>query len=38
VLDRLEQAVAAGELTMSSVDAAVTRIAAVKGRSPRCGG
>ena len=38
VLDRLEQAVAAGELTMSSVDAAVSRIAAVKGRSPRCGG
>jgi beta-N-acetylhexosaminidase len=38
VLDRLEQAVAAGELAMSGVDAAVTRIAAVKGRSPRCGG
>ncbi|GAB3229442.1 glycoside hydrolase family 3 N-terminal domain-containing protein [Mycolicibacterium hippocampi] len=38
VLDRLEKAVAAGELTMSGVDAAVTRIAAVKGPSPHCGG
>jgi len=38
VLDRLEKAVAAGELTMSGVDAAVNRIAAVKGPSPRCGG
>ncbi len=38
VLDRLEKAVAAGELTMSGVDAAVMRIAAVKGPSPRCGG
>ncbi|HYJ56777.1 MAG TPA: glycoside hydrolase family 3 N-terminal domain-containing protein [Mycobacterium sp.] len=38
VLDRLEQAVAAGELTMPGVDAAVMRIAAVKGTSPRCGG
>ncbi|CAA0103497.1 Beta-hexosaminidase [Mycolicibacterium vanbaalenii] len=38
VLDRLEKAVAAGELTMSGVDAAVTRIAAVKGPSPLCGG
>ena len=31
VLDRLEQAVAAGELSMPGVDAAVTRIAGVKG-------
>lgn len=38
VLDRLEKAVAAGELTMSGVDAAVNRIAAVKGPSPNCGG
>ncbi|MGB2920893.1 MAG: glycoside hydrolase family 3 N-terminal domain-containing protein, partial [Mycobacterium sp.] len=38
VLDRLEKAVAAGELTMPGVDAAVTRIAAVKGPSPHCGG
>lgn len=38
VLDRLEKAVAAGELTMSGVDAAVTRIAAAKGPSPHCGG
>ncbi|BBX19204.1 glycosyl hydrolase [Mycolicibacterium duvalii] len=36
VLDRLEQAVAAGELAMSGVDAAVTRIAAMKGPSPGC--
>ena len=38
VLDRLEQAVAAGELTMSGVDASVMRIVATKGPSPRCGG
>ena len=38
VLDRLEKAVAAGELTMSGVDASVMRISAVKGPSPRCGG
>ena len=38
VLDRLEKAVAAGELTMSGVDAAVSRISAAKGPSPRCGG
>lgn len=36
VLDRLESAVASGELSMSFVDGAVTRIAAVKGPSPRC--
>lgn len=38
VLDRLEAAVGAGELTMSSVDAAVMRIVATKGPSSRCGG
>ena len=36
VLDRLEKAVAAGELSMPGVDAAVNRIAAMKGPSPRC--
>ncbi|UXA20480.1 glycoside hydrolase family 3 protein [Mycobacterium sp. SMC-4] len=36
VLDRLEQAVDSGELAMSGVDAAVMRIAAMKGPSPRC--
>jgi len=36
VLDRLEKALAAGELTMSGVDASVLRMAAVKGPSPRC--
>lgn len=38
VLDGLEGAVAAGELTMSGVDASVMRIVATKGPSPRCGG
>ncbi len=38
VLDRLEKAVAAGELSQTAVDASVTRLAALKGRSPRCGG
>jgi beta-N-acetylhexosaminidase len=36
VLDRLEKALAAGELTMSAVDASVLRIAAMKGPNPRC--
>ncbi|KUI02881.1 glycoside hydrolase family 3 N-terminal domain-containing protein [Mycobacterium sp. IS-3022] len=36
VLDRLEKAVAAGELSMSSVDASVLRLAAMKGPNPRC--
>jgi beta-N-acetylhexosaminidase len=36
VLDRLEQAVAAGELSMSSVDASVLRLAGMKGPNPRC--
>ena len=38
VLDRLEAAVAAGELTLPNVDASVRRVAAMKGPSPRCGG
>ena len=37
VLDRLQAAVAAGELTMPGVDASVLRMAAVKGPNPRCG-
>jgi beta-N-acetylhexosaminidase len=37
VLDRLEKALNAGELTMPRVDASVLRIAALKGPSPRCG-
>jgi beta-N-acetylhexosaminidase len=38
VLDGLERAVGAGELTMSAVDASVTRVVATKPPSPRCGG
>ncbi|MGE2712980.1 glycoside hydrolase family 3 N-terminal domain-containing protein [Mycolicibacterium litorale] len=38
VLDRLEQALADGELTMPRVDQSVLRMAAVKGPNPRCGG
>jgi beta-N-acetylhexosaminidase len=38
VLDRLEKALAAGELTMPAVDASVLRMAAVKGPHPKCGG
>ncbi|WP_374158209.1 glycoside hydrolase family 3 N-terminal domain-containing protein [Mycobacterium sp. G7A2] len=38
VLDRLEAAVAAGELTLPNVDASVRRVVAMKGPSPRCGG
>ena len=37
VLDRLEQAVAAGELNIATVDASLQRVAAMKG-PPRCGG
>jgi beta-N-acetylhexosaminidase len=37
VLDRLEKALAAGELTMPAVDASVVRIAKVKGAKPDCG-
>jgi beta-N-acetylhexosaminidase len=36
VLDRLEKALAAGELTMPRIDASVLRMAAVKGPNPRC--
>lgn len=36
VLDRLEKALDAGELSMSSVDASVLRLAAVKGPNPHC--
>jgi beta-N-acetylhexosaminidase len=36
VLDRLEKALAAGELTMSGVDASVLRMASVKGPHPKC--
>src|ERR1700733_71846 len=37
VLDRLEKALAAGELTMPAVDASVLRIAKFKGPKPDCG-
>lgn len=37
VLDRLEQAVAAGELSPGAVDASVQRVAAAKGPNPNCG-
>jgi beta-N-acetylhexosaminidase len=37
VLDRLEKAVAAGELAMPAVDQSVARVAAMKGRSRACG-
>lgn len=37
VLDRLEKALAAGELTMAGVDASVQRVAAAKGPNQRCG-
>jgi beta-glucosidase-like glycosyl hydrolase/serine/threonine protein kinase len=37
VLDRLESAVAGGELTMAGVNASVLRMAAAKGSNPRCG-
>jgi beta-N-acetylhexosaminidase len=36
VLDRLEKALAAGELAMPGVDNSVLRMAAVKGPNPRC--
>ncbi|WP_209305798.1 glycoside hydrolase family 3 N-terminal domain-containing protein [Mycobacterium sp. PS03-16] len=38
VLDRLEAAVAGGDLPMARVDDSVLRIAAMKGPNPRCGG
>jgi beta-N-acetylhexosaminidase len=37
VLDRLEKAMAAGELKMPAVDASVLRLATVKGPKPGCG-
>ncbi|GFG73974.1 glycoside hydrolase family 3 N-terminal domain-containing protein [Mycobacterium botniense] len=37
VLDRLEKALAAGELTMPAIDAKLARVAAMKGPDPRCG-
>ena len=37
VLDRLQKALAAGELTMPGVDAAVLRVAKFKGPKPDCG-
>ncbi|EUA16185.1 glycosyl hydrolase family 3 N terminal domain protein [Mycobacterium xenopi 4042] len=37
VLDRLEKAVAAGELTMPAIDKSVLRMATVKGPNPACG-
>jgi beta-N-acetylhexosaminidase len=36
VLDRLEKALAAGELTQSRVDESVLRVAGQKGPNPRC--
>lgn len=37
VLDRLEKALAAGELKMPDVDASLVRVAAMKGANPKCG-
>jgi beta-N-acetylhexosaminidase len=37
VLDRLESAMASGELNAGAVDTSVLRLAAVKGRKPQCG-
>ena len=37
VLDRLQSALAAGELTRAGVDASVLRMATVKGPNQRCG-
>jgi beta-N-acetylhexosaminidase len=37
VLDRLQSALAAGELTRPNIDASVLRMAAMKGANPRCG-
>ncbi len=37
VLDRLDKAVAAGELPMSAVDESLVRVAAMKGRNRACG-
>jgi beta-N-acetylhexosaminidase len=37
VLDRLQKAVAAGELTISAVDESLVRVATMKGPNPACG-
>jgi len=37
VLDRLDKAVAAGELSMPAVDDSVVRVATMKGRNRACG-
>jgi beta-N-acetylhexosaminidase len=37
VLDRVQKAVAAGELPVQRVDEALVRVATMKGRSPACG-
>jgi beta-N-acetylhexosaminidase len=37
VLDRLEKALAAGELKMGDIDVSVKRVAAMKGQGPKCG-
>jgi beta-N-acetylhexosaminidase len=37
VLDGLEKALAAGELTMPAIDASLARVAAMKGHNPKCG-
>jgi beta-N-acetylhexosaminidase len=37
VLDRLEKALAAGELTIPAVDTSVLRVAKMKGTKPQCG-
>jgi beta-N-acetylhexosaminidase len=37
VLTRLQNAVSAGELPMSSVNESLVRVAAMKGQSPKCG-
>jgi beta-N-acetylhexosaminidase len=37
VLDRLEKALAAGELTMPAVDQSLVRVATMKGHNPACG-
>lgn len=38
VLDRLEKAVAAGELSIQAVEGSVQRLVGIKGTSARCGG
>ncbi|OYN81160.1 glycoside hydrolase family 3 N-terminal domain-containing protein [Mycolicibacterium sphagni] len=38
VLDRLEKAVNAGELSLPAIETSLLRMARLKGQSPRCGG